>query len=64
MLQYYTCMQYTDIQKIHTYVHKNESKHSEMGPVIPNATKFTNKPRPIVKNMYCNKSYLGKNILF
>jgi len=28
-------MQYTVIQKIHTftYVHKNESKHSEMGPV-------------------------------
>jgi len=24
------------------------------------ATKLTNKPRPIVKNMYYNKSYLGK----
>jgi len=29
-------MQYTIIQKIHTYVHKNESKHSEMGPVRQN----------------------------
>jgi len=28
MLQYYTGMQYTVIQKIHTYIHKNESKHS------------------------------------
>jgi len=36
MLQYYTCMQYTDIQKIHTYIHKNESKHSEMEPVKQN----------------------------
>jgi len=31
-------MQYTVIQKIHTftYIHKNESKHSEMGPVRQN----------------------------
>jgi len=31
-------MQYTVIQKIHTftYIHKNESKHSEMGPVKQN----------------------------
>ena len=36
MLQYYTCMQYTVIQKIHTYIHKNESMHSEMGPVWQN----------------------------
>jgi len=36
MLQYYTFMQYTVIQKIHTYIHKNESKHSEMGPVRQN----------------------------
>ena len=30
----YTFIQYTVIQKIHTftYIHKNESKHSEMGP--------------------------------
>ena len=34
----YTFMQYTVIQKIHTftYRHKNESKHSEMGPVRQN----------------------------
>jgi len=34
----YTFMQYTVIQKIHTftYIHKNESKHSEMGPVRQN----------------------------
>jgi len=29
MLKYYTCMQYTVIHKIY----KNESKHSQMGPV-------------------------------
>jgi len=31
-------MQYTVILKIHTftYIHKNESKHSEMGPVRQN----------------------------
>ena len=34
----YTFMQYTVIQTIHTftYIHKNESKHSEMGPVRQN----------------------------
>jgi len=32
MLQYYTCMQ---------YVHKNESKHSEMGPVRLNPIQRT-----------------------
>jgi len=26
-------MQYTVVHKIHTYIPKNESKHSEMGPV-------------------------------
>jgi len=36
MLQYYTCMQYTIIQKTHTYIHKNRSKHSETGPVRQN----------------------------
>jgi len=34
----YAFMQNTVIQKIHTftYIHKNESKHSEMGPVRQN----------------------------
>jgi len=41
MLQYYTCMQYTIIQKIHTYMHKNEPKHSEMGPVRQNPIQRT-----------------------
>jgi len=41
MLQYYTSMQYTIIQKIHTYIHKNESKHSEMGPVGQNPIERT-----------------------
>ena len=36
MLQYYTCMQYTVIQEIHTYIHTNESKHSEMGSARQN----------------------------
>jgi len=32
-------MQYTVIQKIHTHIHENESKHSdsEMGPVRQNS---------------------------
>jgi len=34
MLQYYTCMQYT-------VRHKNESKHSEMGPVRQNPIQRT-----------------------
>ena len=36
-------MQYTIIQKIHTftYIHKNESKHSEMGPVRQNPIQRT-----------------------
>ena len=36
-LQSYTCMQYTVIHKIY----KNESKHSEMGPVRRNPNKRT-----------------------
>jgi len=36
-------MQYTVIQKIQTftYIHKNESKHSEMGPVRENPIQRT-----------------------
>jgi len=42
VLEYYTCiMQYTVIQKIHTCVHKNESKNSEMGPVRQNPIQRT-----------------------
>ena len=39
----YTFMQYTVIQKIHTftYIHKNEYKHSEMGPVKQNPIQRT-----------------------
>jgi len=39
MLQSYTCMQYTVIHKIY----KNESKHSEMGPVRQNPIKLWTK---------------------
>ena len=52
MLQYYN-MQYTLIHKIHIYIHKNESKHSEMGPVRQNPIQRTVRSVHYVCALHC-----------